>query len=569
MNLGGKYQLISLNIIITVLSIYFTYIVYEEYKSSQLHKVEKQIEKALLRNQNIIQNTFIKIKSEIDGDRTLFYKIHSHYTDVLRLDPSLDIKRLKEEILQNYPLEKRDVDLFLLDNTYVITDATYKADIGFNLSLVPDARVELEAAQDLKVHQSPSVSIDIINSQIKSYSYSKINDLLYFEMGFINKKIHNILYDAMQKIHFLTNKQSNLYRIEQKLDNSEYYDNVLNKDTNLTKEEYLNAKKKFYKGSVTKDLVILANRNGKIYEKKVDGYRVFYIPIIKKHNMYLELMGDFVLELWIDTSYEKQLNEKIKTYFYLFLVFHIFFLLTIFYFTKRYHETQEKLNIQVKQEEELLDENSNFIKFMSEQIQTPLSVIFTNFSMIENSLKNDYIEYRRHVKAALGMLLNSYEDLHYLVERKKKHYPLQKIRIDLFLEQRVAFFEDIAKTHNRTIVSEISQNIYGVFNEVELERLIDNNLSNAIKYAQAGTRILVKLTADEVYGYISFYSFGAEIQDKQKIFQRNFQEKKLTNKSLGLGLSMVESICKKYRISIELFYENNQNVFVYRFRHKR
>lgn len=569
MNLGGKYQLISLNIIITVLSIYFTYIVYEEYKSSQLHKVEKQIEKALLRNQNIIQNTFIKIKSEIDGDRTLFYKIHSHYTDVLRLDPSLDIKRLKEEILQNYPLEKRDVDLFLLDNTYVITDATYKADIGFNLSLVPDARVELEAAQDLKVHQSPSVSIDIINSQIKSYSYSKINDLLYFEMGFINKKIHNILYDAMQKIHFLTNKQSNLYRIEQKLDNSEYYDNVLNKDTNLTKEEYLNAKKKFYKGSVTKDLVILANRNGKIYEKKVDGYRVFYIPIIKKHNMYLELMGDFVLELWIDTSYEKQLNEKIKTYFYLFLVFHIFFLLTIFYFTKRYHETQEKLNIQVKQEEELLDENSNFIKFMSEQIQTPLSVIFTNFSMIENSLKNDYIEYRRHVKAALGMLLNSYEDLHYLVERKKKHYPLQKIRIDLFLEQRVAFFEDIAKTHNRTIVSEISQNIYGVFNEVELERLIDNNLSNAIKYAQAGTRILVKLTADEVYGYISFYSFGAEIQDKQKIFQRNFQEKKLTNKSLGLGLSMVESICKKYHISIELFYENNQNVFVYRFRHKR
>ena len=240
-----KYQLIALNLAISVVSLYFTYIVYEEYKSTQQKKVENYIEKTVLRSKNILKSTFVKIKNEIEQDRDLFYDIHKHYTQLLRNNPNLDINKLKAEIMAKYPLENREVELFLLDENYVITNATYKPDIGFNLFLVPDARSELDRSQDMKIYPSKSVSIDIINSQVKSYSYSKINNKLYFEMGLINKNIYNILKVAMAKIKLVSNKKSSLYRIEQKLDNSEYYDNILDKDTNKTKEEYLSAKKKF------------------------------------------------------------------------------------------------------------------------------------------------------------------------------------------------------------------------------------------------------------------------------------------------------------------------------------
>jgi len=53
------------------------------------------------------------------------------------------------------------------------------------------------------------------------------------------------------------------------------------------------------------------------------------------------------------------------------------------------------------------------------------------------------------------------------------------------------------------------------------------------------------------------------IQQKEQIFYRNFQEIVQTKKSLGLGLSMVRSICEKYNIKYSLHYHDNQNIFSY------
>ena len=319
----SKYQLILLNLAITFISIYFTYAVYSEYKDTQQKKVDNYIKKSLDRNKSIIKNSFKKIKIEIQNDKDIFRKIHKEYTDYLRANPTKDVDKLKVEILKKYNLKNREIHLFLLDKNYTITHSTYKPDIGFKLGLVPDAKIELDKSNDGKIYQSGTVSIDIITSDVKSYSYSKINDKLYFEMGFINHNIDDILKLSMSKIRTLTNTNSNLYRIEQKLDDTEYYDNVLYKHSEKTKEEYLKTRKKFNKNEETSNLIIKANRNEKMYSKNEGESSVFYIPIIKKKNEYLELMGDFVLELHIDRSDEIQTEKKIELYYYIFLAFHI------------------------------------------------------------------------------------------------------------------------------------------------------------------------------------------------------------------------------------------------------
>ena len=559
----SKFQLILLNLAITVISIYFTYAIYIEYKQTQQEKVQNYIQSSLESNKSVIKNSFKKIKKEIEKDRILFYEIHKRYTKSLRENPNQDIRKLKNEILNEYELSNKDIHLFLLNKDYTITDATYKKDIGFKLGLVPDARIELDRSKDGDIYQSKSVSIDIITSDVKSYSYSKINDELYFEMGFINYEIHDILKVSMSKIRMLTNERSNLYRIEQKLDNTEYYDNVLYKKTDKTKEEYLRSRKKYDKSKDTSNLIIKANRTGEIYKEFKDKDLVFYIPLIKKKNDYLELMGDFVLELHIDRTNEIEVSKKIELYYYIFLFFHILFLLIIYYFTKKYHESQIKLQYEHNQTKKLFEENSSFVESMTNQIKTPLSVIMSNYIFIENASSSNHKKFLQQIKSSINMLKTSYEDLSYLVENKKHTYVSKKIDLVSFLEERVTFFNDIAKTQNKSLVMDIKKGIYIKINEIELERLIDNNISNAIKYAQQNKAITIKVEYTKSSVFLKFYSYGEEITNKDRIFERNYQERLNSNQSLGLGLSMVKSICLKYDILYKVEFEDEQNIFIY------
>lgn len=559
----SKYQLIVLNIFITVVSIYFTYAVFDEYIKSQEVKVSNYIEKTIVRNEKAIKSTFKKIKNEIEKDRELFKEIHTKYTHLLRENPNLNLADLKEEILNSYTLNDKEVHLFLLDKTYTITHSTYTPDIGFKLVDVPDARIELDNSEDGNIHQSPTVSIDIINSEVKSYSYSKINDELYFEMGFINKKVHTSLKSIMRKIQMLTNQKSNLYRIEQKIDGSEYYDNILDKNTTKSKEEYLASKKKFSKDEETTDMVILSNRTGKKYVKYLENAIVVYIPLIKKHNEYLDLMGDFVLELYIDRTFEKELNKKTENYFLVFLLFHIFFLIIIYYFTKKYHDVQKQLNKKLLENQNLLVQNKDFISAMTNQIEAPLSVIINNYALMQKNIDKDLKKYDEQICSSLNMLENSYEDLTYIVNNDKHEYPISKLNLGNFLKQRVEFFEVVAKGQDSTIFLDVLHDVNILINKVELERLIDNNLSNAIKHSENGSKVEVTLSSEDSKIYLKFFSISSEIKNKEKIFDKNFQEKFSAKKSLGLGLSMVKSICDKYKIIYRVDYKENKNIFIY------
>jgi signal transduction histidine kinase len=563
--MDNKNKFITLNIIITFKSIYFTYAVYDEYIESQKNKIDAYIENSIKRNKKILTDTLKKIKVEIDEDKEVFKKIHTEYTLKLRKNPQLDLRELKKEILKKYELNNKDIHLFLLNKRYTIIDATYPSDIGFKLWSIIDARIELDKASDGNIHQSKSVSIDLINSEIKSYSYSKINDELYFEMGFINKKVSTLLRNTMLKIKTITNEKSNLYRIEKRLNGDEYYDNILYKRTNKTKEEYLSSKRMYPTNKSTNNPIINANRSEQIVKKHLDDALIIYIPLIKKTNKYLELMGDFVLEIYIDRTDDIKLNKKIKIYFYLFLTFHILFLLIIYYFTKKYYESLVKLNLKLEENEKLINENKSFIRSITEQIKSPLTVIMNNFTFIEKELSDKCNKYTKQINSAINMLNNSYKDLEYINENEQIKYDVEKINLSNFILDRVTFFKTISNTKNKKITYDIEKNISVTINETELERLVDNNISNAIKHSTPASNIHIKLNQINNLAVLSFSSFSEKIQNKEKIFEKNYQEQVNSTKSLGLGLSMVKSICFKYSIKYDIQYIQKQNVFIYKF----
>lgn len=566
----NKYFLILLNILITFVSLYFTYTLFKSYKEEQKNKIAVYLDKRIKINKSFIKNAFVTIQNEINSNEKMFLRMHNEALFILRKKGKINIDVLKKTLQEKYDISNIDFHLFYINKNYLITESTYLKDIGFDLSLVPDARKELDRSNsDNLVHYSNTISIDIITSDVKSYSYAKVNDSYYLEMGFINHNIKSILKETMKNIQIITDKRSQLYRIEKKLDETEYYDNVLNKNTQLSKEAYIKSRKKFPTGITSDNLIIDSNRKEKILKKYLEDTIIFYIPLIKKNNKYLDVMGDFVLELYIDMQYEKELNEKITFYYYLFILIHIILLIIIYFFTKKYHMSQLALEKEIKVKEFVLEENRDFITLMTAHMRTPLSIIMNNFSFLEMKSSSKLHKYLLQINSAINMLKKSNDDLEYLSANSHIIYLSTSVHLSRFIQDRIDFFSSILEVQHRELNYSFDKDAYITINAIELERLVDNNLSNAIKYSKENTTIYIKLYKIQDVYCLSFASKSQAIFDTKRIFEKSYQENNDAKRSLGLGLSMVKTICNKHNILYEVSYEDGMNIFKYFFKVSR
>jgi PAS domain S-box-containing protein len=224
------------------------------------------------------------------------------------------------------------------------------------------------------------------------------------------------------------------------------------------------------------------------------------------------------------------------------------------------------LQNQVKNNQSLLEENKQFIADMVHQIRTPLSVIMTNASLIEMNAEPQVSSYITQINSAINMLSNAYEDLSYIISNDTIHYQPMEINFTDFLHERVQFFEVIATANGKTIATHIAPDIWITMNDTELERLIDNNISNAIKHSSDKSTIEVILEKNHSEKILRFISKGENINDVSMIFDKNYTETHSAKRSLGLGLSMVKSICEKNCTDYYAHSEDGTNTFTYIFK---
>ena len=231
-----------------------------------------------------------------------------------------------------------------------------------------------------------------------------------------------------------------------------------------------------------------------------------------------------------------------------------------------YNRLHGNLNSEVQKNKKLLNENKRFIADTIHQIRTPLSVIMMNSDMINLYQQDENIsDFIEQINSAINMLTNSYEDLSYITSHDSMKYVPTQLSLSKAVTQRVDFFKTIAKVNAKSIVTDIEDGIVFNINQIEFERMVDNNLSNAVKYAQKNKRISLSLKKESSAIVLSFYSYGEMIKDNKAVFDKDYREHH-EKRGLGLGLNMVKLICEKYRIRYELKYEDNQNIFTYIFK---
>ncbi len=150
---------------------------------------------------------------------------------------------------------------------------------------------------------------------------------------------------------------------------------------------------------------------------------------------------------------------------------------------------------------------------------------------------------------------------------KKDRFVYKKEMIDMskFLLDRVDFFSEISKGNNHKILTNIEKEIHFYMSPEKLQRIIDNNISNAIKFANKGTNVEVSLMANKNEIILSFLSHSPKINDTKAIFEA-FNRENDVKGGFGLGLEIVHSICLKENINIDLTSNDTHTIFKNTFR---
>lgn len=210
----------------------------------------------------------------------------------------------------------------------------------------------------------------------------------------------------------------------------------------------------------------------------------------------------------------------------------------------------------------LLELQDFFLKKIIHEMNTPLSIINLNIDNLQSTL--GFNEQFETIKASSKSLSSIYNDLYYLSKKEKRSSELEKIELMRFLSSRVSFFDEMANVKNIDISLDIHKEFDILMDSYELERIIDNTISNAIKYGFEDSFIDIILKEHNNIYKLEIKNEGIQIVDTTSIFSAYYQQKD-KNIGLGLGLSIVKEICDKYNIKIEVTSISNITTFSYIF----
>ena len=198
---------------------------------------------------------------------------------------------------------------------------------------------------------------------------------------------------------------------------------------------------------------------------------------------------------------------------------------------KPYQETQNYMN--------------TFFNDAMHELKTPLGVIHINLELLEATQPES--KYIGRMKAATKQMQMTYEDVEYYIKHTRSSFNAEVVDLSHYLGERVRFFEDIAKAKQILLKATIAPKLIVFMNKIELQRVIDNTISNAIKYSNPASSVLIDLEEKAGRASLRVEDFGKGIKDTKRIFER-FEREDLIQGGFGLGLNIVKNICQKYGI---------------------
>lgn len=187
----------------------------------------------------------------------------------------------------------------------------------------------------------------------------------------------------------------------------------------------------------------------------------------------------------------------------------------------------------------------------SHELQTPLAIIRNKLELLIQSknLQDEEMVLIGSVFHTINRLTQLNKGLLLLSKiENNQYYELSRINIGQLMETLMISFEELIAERNIQVEINITKTIIISANQVLVETLLFNIISNAIKHnLDEGGKITIDTISKNV---LEISNTGRELPvDAERMFER-FLKSSNSEMSVGLGLSIVKKICDLYKFKI-------------------
>ena len=205
--------------------------------------------------------------------------------------------------------------------------------------------------------------------------------------------------------------------------------------------------------------------------------------------------------------------------------------------------------------QQLDDYRSQLIATLSHELRTPLTVISGNLELL-GDLDLDAAAARCHAAMARGAtrMQKVVDDLLLLARVSDPRHPLVRVPVDLrrVVDDVVSLVDAPARAKDLTLDVRVGpEDLVVPGDPGELDRLLSNLVSNAVKYTRTGGHVIVEVTRrdGEVVLSVADDGIGISEEDQLGLFRAFFRTNNpaaLREPGTGLGLAIVATIVDRH-----------------------
>jgi len=225
-------------------------------------------------------------------------------------------------------------------------------------------------------------------------------------------------------------------------------------------------------------------------------------------------------------------------------------------------EIVEKMTTRIYRD---FNSQKEFNENSSHELQTPLAIIRNKLELLIQSknLKNEEMVLIESVFYTINRLTQLNKGLILLSKIENNQYSeLSRINIGQLLEKLLVSFEELIDERNIRLELNISKTIIIPANQILIETLLFNIISNAIKHNLDGGTISINTLSKNI---LEISNTGRELPvEAERMFER-FLKSSTSEMSVGLGLSIVKKICDLYKFKITYSCESRLHSIIIEF----
>ena len=218
------------------------------------------------------------------------------------------------------------------------------------------------------------------------------------------------------------------------------------------------------------------------------------------------------------------------------------------------NEMQIALRAEIEFRKEAERKKDEFISIASHELKTPMTSIKGYIQLLERSLDKDDKE---AIRIRLHKVQNQIEKLNLLIadlldiskiESGKLKFNKKVFAFNDLLEHIIEVMQQSNPQVKILKKGEFNSNIYA--DEMRIEQVIINFITNAIKYAPDGEEIHIttEMRGEEVYFSVRDFGIGMSEEHQQKVFEKFYriEETSARFQGLGIGLYICQEIIERH-----------------------